>query len=326
MVNIHNPEGHVSQLVCRLPVKIFISPNLPVDESNEVCAVANGVSHETLNNAETSVVAPPEYGRHQLDQLFSDIDPTGFTSRAPSNPGSPSGFGSQSRRGSQDGMPSLDGLASSLPNGLSTSLPNGGDDNETHGSASPSMLHSRLRDLQQRGIFVGRSPSNSFSHTPSGGNSPAPGAAYDLSRSIPSSLPNRMTLADPAASSSPPPTSEPMSRRVSNDSNEDVHQGDYDMDSLARVPSYGFALRSSGTITPYVQAPPTYVEATSRPPSPTGPREPLLQRPGQAHVRSGNETPQTPTGSAYVLLLHQTKCGEDLTASARTSFLLVCPR
>jgi len=286
MVNIHNPEGHVSQLVCRLPVKIFISPNLPVDESNNVCPAVHGMTDESLNSTETTTVAPPEYGRHQLDQLFSDMDPTGFTSRAPSAPGSPSGVGAQSRRGSQDGMPSLNGVA----NDIADSLANGTDIDE-HGSASPSILRSRLADLQERGMtIVGRSSALSNGHTPSGGNSPAPGAidiSDTLSRSGPSSLPNSyFNVTSHHSSRQSPQTSAPISRRVSNEeSTTDVQESDYDMDSLARVPSYGAALRMPGSLTPYTDGPPTYVEATSRPTSPG------LQRPGPAHVRTGADTP-----------------------------------
>ncbi|KAK5163953.1 uncharacterized protein LTR77_010349 [Saxophila tyrrhenica] len=296
MVNIHNPEGHISQLVCRLPVKLFISPNLPVDESNNVCAVVNGMSDEVLNNTETTVTAPPEYGRHQLDQLFSDMDPINLASRAPSMPGSPSGLGAQSRRGSQDGMPSLNGVA----NELAESLPNGNSVDE-HGSASPSILHSRLADLQQRGISVaGRSNNNS----PSGGNSPTPGMndLPDIPRSIPSSLPTSSYI-NTSASRHSPQTSAPISRRVSNEETNptnnnnnntttDVTQSDYDMASLARVPSYGAALRMpSGALTPFTDGPPTYVEATSRPASPG------IQRPGLAHVRHGGDTPRSASSS-----------------------------
>ena len=275
MVNIHNPEGHISQLVCRLPVKLFISPNLPVDESNEVCAVSNGVTHEELNNTETAVVAPPEYGRHQLDQLFSDMDPAGYMSRAPSDHGSPSGPEAQSRRGSEDySGPSLDGVV----NGIAT-----GDHEDEHGSPSPSILHSRLTDLQERnGSLTRRSPAVSFSYSPAGGNSPAPGMVGSNQSQSGTYFPSNLR-------ESPQDGSEAGSRRASDgDDTAPVRQHDYDMDNLMRVPSYGAALRTSGTITPHTDAPPSYVEATSRPPSPQGP-----QRPSQAHVRTGTDSPNS---------------------------------
>ncbi|KAF2209388.1 hypothetical protein CERZMDRAFT_47471 [Cercospora zeae-maydis SCOH1-5] len=216
MVNIHNPEGHVSQLVCRLPVKLFISPNLPVDERNEVSATTSGVSDAELNNTETVIVAPPEYGRHQLDQMYSDIDVSGFMSRAGSGPGTPAGLYAQSRRGSHENVLSLNGLADGDPAAL-------------HGSAMPHLLHSRLVNLQE-----GRSPHSSG----------------------------------------------PMSRRMSGDDTLNVHSRDYDMNDLSRVPSYGAALRAPGAVTPFTEGPPSYTEATSRPPSP-------IQRPSAVHARSG---------------------------------------
>jgi arrestin-related trafficking adapter 4/5/7 len=276
MVNIHNPEGHISQLVCRLPVKLFISPNLPVDESNEVCAIANGVTHEELNNTETAVVAPPEYGRHQLDQLFSDMDPAGYMSRAPSDHGSPSGPEAQSRRGSEDYTgPSL--------NGVINGIANGDHEDEEHGSASPSVLHSRLTDLQEReSSFTRRSPAVSFSYSPAGGNSPAPGMVGSSHSQPGGYFPSNLR-------ESPRNGSAAGSRRPSDgEDSAPVRQHDYNMDNLMRVPSYGAALRTSGTITPHTDAPPSYVEATSRPPSPQGP-----QRPSQAHVRTGIESPNS---------------------------------
>ncbi|KXL43962.1 hypothetical protein M433DRAFT_68880, partial [Acidomyces richmondensis BFW] len=210
MVNIHNPEGHTSQLVCRLPVKLFISPNLPVDERNEVMGnVMPGLSDESLNNAETTLVAPPEYGRHMLDQIYSDIDPAGYMSRAGSVPGTPGGLYAQSRRTSHENLASLNGMANGLING---DVVNG---HVNSSSSSP--------------------PPNHGSATPSSDENAAPAAVYDMS-------------------------------------------------TLTRVPSYGAALRTpTGSMTPYTAGPPSYVEATSRPPTPP---EAVLQRPSRAHLVS----------------------------------------
>ena len=279
MVNLHNPEGHISQLVCRLPVKLFISPNLPVDESNQVCANLNGFAEQSLNNRETTVVAPPEYGRHQLDQIFSDIDPAGYMSRAPSNPGSPSGLNAQSRQGSSDNLASLNGVTNGIANGGNL---------ENQRSASPSTLHSRLADLQEResgSNFAARTVA--FDHSPSYSNSPAPGVLEARDQS-------------PEHSHRPPEPvragsyfgSAPMSRQASGEEGgpTEVQRGDYDMHNLTRVPSYGAALRTPGHITPFTDGPPSYIEATSRPPSPGNTS---IQRPGPAHVRSGADTPSS---------------------------------
>jgi arrestin-related trafficking adapter 4/5/7 len=285
MVNIHNPEGHVSQLVCRLPVKLFISPNLPVDERNEVCGSVSGVSDEQLNSTETTVVAPPQYGRHMLDQIYSDIDPSGYMSRAGSGSNTPAGFYAQSRRSSHENLASLNGLA----NGVASNGENG-DPSTHHGSATPSILHSRLADLQERGQnFTATTSSVRFAaHSPSGGTSPAPGLVSEspeYSRSVATNSGAGSYF--PSAGQSPN-VSAPMSRRASDDDHTDeIHQNDYDLNTLSRVPSYGAALRTPGTVTPFTEGPPSYVEATSRPPSPG-----MLQRPTQAHFRPAGQNEQ----------------------------------
>lgn len=268
MVNLHNPEGHVSQLVCRLPVKIFISPNLPLDESNNVMPAANGMTDETLNANETSLSAPPQYGLHQLDQVFSDMDPAGYMSRAPSVPGSPSGLGTQSRRGSEDNLASLNGLAEVDPNG---------DIGSNHGSVQPSLLRLRLADLQD-----GAPSALSASPGGSGGNSPAPGlirngSSGHLSRSAQhaSSLPSS-SLRSPATG---------LLCRTSDDPQDDPAQLTvYNLNDLSRVPSYGAAVRTPGAVTPYSQGPPSYIDATSRPPSPGS----EIERPGQVSESDTN--------------------------------------
>lgn len=287
MVNIHNPEGHVSQLVCRLPVKLFISPNLPVDESNEVTVNTTGVSDAELNSSETAVVAPPEYGRHQLDQMYSDIDSSGFMSRAGSGPGTPNGFSAQSRRGSHENILSLNGLAD-------------GDLASLHGSAMPHLLHSRLADLQEDGHTNGyAAQGSSRHHSPSGGNSPAPGVArsrdHSPERAHRSTPPVRNGSYFPHGDTSAH-SSAPMSARTSSEehtSGIDIHAQDYNLNDLSRVPSYGAALRTPGAVTPFTEGPPSYLEATSRPPSP-------IQRPIALHMRSGTSTPST-QGSNHTL-------------------------
>ena len=324
MVNIHNPEGHISQLVCRLPVKIFISPNLPVDESNEVCPTASSMHDEVLNNTETTVVAPPQYGRHQLDQLFSDMDPAGFMSRAPSNHGSPSGLNAQSRRGSDDNLTSLNGVANGVADGVVNGVTNG-ESLEDYGDVSPMLLHSRLTDLQDRepNLNGRRSPAVSFSRSPSDSVSPTPGLAdsgdnpsrsnsYQPSSYFASNLRNNTRQS--------PSGSESGSTRASDDEGTtEVRRNDYNMDHLTRVPSYGHALRTTGTLTPFTDGPPSYVEATSRPPSPG------IQRPGQAHVRAGADSPnsessqQTLTNNLAALSMTQPEAAARPSRSHRGS-------
>lgn len=210
MVNLLNPEGHVSQLVCRLPVKIFISPNLPLNESNQVCRPTNGVSDAELNSTGGASSAPPQYGQHQLDELFSDIDLNGHVTRNASVTGSPSGLDAQSRSGSPDHL------------GHEHPADETYDHGESHNHALTSLLQSRLADLQEAGPPGLRSPRGA------------------------------------------------ISRRGSQEGNTgDIRQADYDIDNLSRVPSYNRAVQSNGSLGSFGDGPPTYLEATSRPSSPT---------------------------------------------------------
>ncbi|GAB7355325.1 hypothetical protein MBLNU459_g5855t3 [Dothideomycetes sp. NU459] len=287
MVNIHNPEGHISQLVCRLPVKLFISPNLPVDDTNMVQVGANHLTDAELNQQEVAPNAPPEYGRHQLDALYNDINASGYMSRVPSGSNTP--FYAQSRSGSAENLQSLNSVAD-LP----------ADHHTTPGHFAPNLLSSRLANLQDQGSSrYHRMPLSR--HSPSGGNTPHNGmdiphrtAIQQISGSAPQQTGSYFSIMPPSNHSSPPHqspiSSVPESRRTSDEHNvpedHDVHTNDYDMGYLSRVPSYGAAVRTPGPVTPFTDGPPSYMEATSRPPSPIN-----LQRPGAAHMRSGSSTP-----------------------------------
>ncbi|KAG9638033.1 hypothetical protein KCU64_g13962, partial [Aureobasidium melanogenum] len=136
-------------------------------------------------------------------------------------------------------------------------------------------------------------------HSPSGGNTPAYTGGYFAAHFAQS----HSGHASPPHQS--PAHSVPESRRASGDGEDLIddnvpHMDDFDMGTLSRVPSYGAAVRTPGPFTPFADGLPSYMEATSRPPSPT---LQLPQRPGAAHVRSGISTPgshsstQTLTGA-----------------------------
>ena len=269
------------KLVCRLPVKLFISPNLPVDDQNMVHITANGLSDVELNQQEVAPNAPPEYGRHQLDAFYNDINMSGYMSRAPSGSSTP--FYAQSRSGSSENLHSLNGVADMNP-----SLPQ-------EGHFAPNLLRSRLANLADQGSSrQQRVPP--LHHSPSGGNTPHNGPTHDLHyRSAPGSAGYfGASITIPSHHSSPPAHSPihsvPDSRRASGDGlDDDVHQVDYDMGTLSRVPSYGAAVRTPGLMTPFTDGPPSYFEATSRPPSPG------IARPSAAHMRTSGAT--TPNGN-----------------------------
>ncbi|KAL2353487.1 hypothetical protein BJ546DRAFT_846579 [Cryomyces antarcticus] len=161
-IDIHNPEGHVSQLVCRLPVRVWISPNLPVDEENNVVRTPNQISDEQLNSNEASQVPPPEYGAHGLDQLYHDMDMTGFSTPVPgrytSGASTPLGLYAHSRNASAENLQSLDGMTAGL------AAPN------SHGEHAE-ILQSRLASLQEQGSSAQARLLNGH-HSVSGGATP----------------------------------------------------------------------------------------------------------------------------------------------------------
>lgn len=264
-------------------MKLFISPNLPVDDTNTVQVGLNPLSDAELNQQESAPNAPPEYGRHQLDALYNDINASGYMSRAPSGSSTP--FYAQSRSGSAENLQSLNGVL----------------DTPAQGHFAPNLLSSRLANLQDQGSSrYHRMPMSR--HSPSGGNTPHNGidiphrAAPHQQQSHSSG--SYFSVLPPSGHSSPPHQSPshsiPESRRTSDEHNmpedHDLHAADYDMGYLSRVPSYGAAVRTPGPITPFMDGPPSYLEATSRPPSPVG-----IQRPSAAFVRSGVSTPSSYT-------------------------------
>ncbi|KAF7552143.1 hypothetical protein G7046_g7504 [Stylonectria norvegica] len=121
-VALKNPDGHISELRATLPVSIFISPNMPLDEQGNLVDQSPTTPQD---ERELGSIAPPGYGDHVLDQLYEDVDVNGFRT-----PGIQSGvnspFYAQSRAGSSDN------LAASMTH----SLP-----------VAPAALSSRLADV-----------------------------------------------------------------------------------------------------------------------------------------------------------------------------------
>ncbi|WEW58188.1 hypothetical protein PRK78_003656 [Emydomyces testavorans] len=100
-VQLHNPDGHTSELRATLPIFIFISPNLPIDENNNLVDQSRHSSHAV--DFFLAQQAPPLYGEHQFDMLYGDLDPNGyFTPGNYSGMGSP--FSSHSRNTSSENI------------------------------------------------------------------------------------------------------------------------------------------------------------------------------------------------------------------------------
>lgn len=232
-VNLHNPEGHTSQLLVKNHLHLFISPNLPPNEDQSVVVDQNVLSAQAMQDV-VNQNAPPLYGLHVLDNLYNDIDPSGFMTPG-FHSGSNTPFYAQSRSGSIEDLTSMDAVAQ-----------------QTGGGASAAALHNRLQNLNisQNGRSTRFAPSRQHS---SGGSTP-----HSMPEDAPIHAPPSGYFA-----------------------NADAYQNhtDYDMDALARTPSYNTAVRTPAR-TPMSEDLPTYEIATSRPSSPS-----------RTPTRSGATTP-----------------------------------
>ncbi|KAJ9634718.1 hypothetical protein H2204_006167 [Knufia peltigerae] len=280
-VQLHNPDGHISELRANLPVSFYISPSLPINENNDLvdqspqagrAAIANDLAHS----------APPVYGQHTLDALYSDVDGYRTPGMALSSPGTPY---LHSRHASSENLASLAGVA------------NGN-------FVSPIALENRLQDL--RFADAGRT-NDDDNEAPGGagssrGDSNAPQSIddYFLSHSSTPGAPPRVSPHEPSSHNGlysvdpSQPGSNLMSRRTSEEDEGQQPSGSrtpfpqYDhMENLARVPSYATAVKAPAPRTPYEGSPclPTYGAAV-REPSP-----PALAEPPTAHIRASPRIP-----------------------------------
>ncbi|KAI0425909.1 arrestin [Xylaria sp. FL1042] len=118
-VALNNPDGHVSELRATLPVTIFISPNMPLDDEGNLVAQSPGMTEDALDDGRN--LAPPGYGQHVLDQLYDDVDVSGILT-----PGIQSGlstpFYTHSRAGSSENVAAITHGAGVAPAALSSRL------------------------------------------------------------------------------------------------------------------------------------------------------------------------------------------------------------
>lgn len=252
LVNIINPEGHTSQLVCRLPVKLYISPFLPINDNHSVQPSDGTPSESELNNIASSAAAPPVYGSHLLDELYSDLRPylMSTTASAVATP-----YAGLSRTGSSENlaqaMQALDGV---------TEAP--------AGQLNHALLEYRLANLPA-------SPRRRETNSPRLQGYSAPETPYRATgfdnAEISSQRPRHENRASISSASGRDSTTPLRSRPSSGDLTVstppvDGHDTVYNMGTLSRVPSYDAALRTMAA--PLTETPPSYLEATSRPPSP----------------------------------------------------------
>jgi hypothetical protein len=278
-VNLRNPDGHISQLLVRNLLHIFISPNLPVGEDQCVSANTDQVAsaHAILEGASE---APPTYGLHQLDQLYDDIDTGAFMSGV----NTPFNVSTLSRTGSAENMQAFHD--SPQTNGHSSG----------NSSPSASQLQSRLAALQDGQELNSPGIDHDFAHPESVTSFPrneSNGSFIHVSLHAGSRTNSLRHLAhtqhhsrhasgqgyfaaNTQSSSSTAPAVQQVSAPIQ-------ICGDYDMEALARIPSYNTAVRTPLSRSPGQEGLPTYDDATSIPGSPNL-RDSGLQPPPQAHT------------------------------------------
>lgn len=298
-VQLHNPDGHISELRANLPVSFYISPSLPINENNDLVDQTPQARRAAIAN-DLANAAPPVYGKHTLDLLYSDMDGYRTPGMTLSNPGTPY---LHSRHASSDNLASLAAI--------------------TNGNyVSPAALENRLQDLRVGGSSLPREEESERHLAPGGplrsrSNSASQRVSDDYFNSHEqgnSTTNTRLSPYEPAShsgaqSGSPSqPGSNIMSRRTSEEE-EDGHQSgartpfpQYDhMEDLdlAKIPSYSTAVktpaprtnRSSSTL-------PTY-DTVVREPTP-----PALAEPPTAHIRSSPRIPGSLSSSPSDLGIH----------------------
>ena len=75
---------------------------------DEQGCLLNQTPHAAQNEITTHAHAPPLYGQHLLDQLYEDIDPSGFMTPGPAS-GINTPFYGHSRQGSSDNLAAMVG-------------------------------------------------------------------------------------------------------------------------------------------------------------------------------------------------------------------------
>lgn len=273
-IQLHNPDGHVSELRANLPVSLYISENLPLNENNDLVdqtpqASRAAVENDMLNSA------PPLYGEHQLDQLYSDVEPSGYRTPGAALSGAATPY-AHSRNISSENLVSLDGVANSP------------------GFVSASALQNRLHDLRLNGIVP--TAFRDERDQPASGTLSRRLSATQTNGDYFEHSPNN---GESGSGRSSTPDSGDVSRRVSNEDHPHrsgtmtpmFHFDHYE--DLAKVPSYSTALKTRAPRSPGSGIDlPTYGAsvADSRPPIPMAPPS--------AHLRESHQH-QTQTNASY---------------------------
>ena len=231
-----------------------------MDENNDLI----NQRPQSLTTNDIGFNAPPGYGDHTFDQLYSEVDLSGCVT-----PMNASGMSTPFY--TQSGAVSEENLGSS--------------DTPTSDDLSASVLHHRLNNIQntssRRQALDHTHSSNS--HTPVWG-SPEVGTGNDHNPHRHSSG-RHVVFANPQGSETRRSSSNPLSRRGSEEdhgsSGAQIPQYlESNTSDLSRVPSYGTALKTPLRRNLSADLP-NYQTATSQPPSP----QPVVSQPSiQAHT------------------------------------------
>lgn len=206
VVALVNPDAHVSELRATLPVSIFISPNMPLDQDgNLVRQLPTGAAHEAAN------IAPPAYEHHRLDQLYDDIDPMGIHSPIGGRSGVNSPFRALSRAGSTENLHAMAHGAPVQPDQLAH------------------RLHSMSLDERHRNTSWNSTTGTAAPGQASRAESLLPAAGDDAAQHTPppSAPLTRHNSGEPSGSSTPP-----------------EHLDFPEISELSKVPSYQTAVKT----------------------------------------------------------------------------------
>ena len=277
-VQLHNPDGHISELRANLPISLYISPSLPINENNDLID-QTPYAARMAQEYDAGHSAPPLYGEHQFDQLYSGVDPNGY--RTPGNFSTPGTPYSESRNISSENLASLNAVT----NGAGISTSPGGQ------HVSPAALQSRLQNLRVDGhprhTLRADDDTNPLPDSTNGSRRNSSNhALHDyFSHSGQPSSGHSPALQNGQQSNS---DSNPLSRQPSEDENLACGTATprvqfREVEDLARVPSYTTAVRTPAPKTPAsgLGNLPTYGDATHS----AGHSPPFPLEPPSAHLR-----------------------------------------
>ncbi len=286
-VQLHNPDGHISELRANLPVSFYISPSLPINENNDLVDQSPQAGRAAVAN-DLANSAPPVYGKHTLDALYSDVDGYRTPGNTFSAPGTPY---LHSRHASSENLASLAAVTNGTfvsPIALENRLQ---DLRGGNGNGNLGLTAEEESELSLAAAGIERSRRNSTS-TP-GQDDYFAIQDVSISTSLPRASPHDggLYLAGRSGTSSQP-DSNLMSRRTSEE--EDGPQSgartpfpQYDhMEDLAKVPSYSTAVKTPAPRQDRSHSfLPTYGAAV------TQPSPPPLMEPPTAHIRTSPRLP-----------------------------------